>query len=106
MEKPIMDLSQVDLQAEVTSYKVGLNMVWPTFFPLRYTPKMDFKSLSGNEGLPISADRIAFNVKAPVKTRKKIRWTLFSGNRKKMVNLIGNLHGAKEDRDGILNAPL
>ena len=72
MEKPIMDLNQVDLQAEVTSYKVGLNMVWPTFFPLRYTPKMDFKSLSGNEGLPISADRIAFNVKAPVKTRKKI----------------------------------
>lgn len=67
-----MDLNQVDLQAEVTSYKVGLNKVWPTFFPLKYTPKMDFKSLSGNEGLPISADRIAFNVKAPTKTRKKI----------------------------------
>ncbi len=72
MDKPFMDLSQVDLQAEVTSYKVGLNMVWPTFFPLKYTPKMDFKSLSGNEGLPVSADRIAFNVKAPMKTRKKI----------------------------------
>ena len=72
MDKPFMDLNQVDLQAEVTSYKVGLNKVWPTFFPLKYTPKMDFKSLSGNEGLPISADRIAFNVKAPTKTRKKI----------------------------------
>lgn len=67
-----MDLNQVDLQAEVVSYKVGLNKVWTTFFPLRYTPKFDFKSLSGNEGLPISADRIAFNVKAPTKTRKKI----------------------------------
>lgn len=71
-----MDLNQVDLQAEVSSYRVGANMVWPTFFPLKYTPKMDFKSLSGNEGLPISADRIAFNVKAPVKTRKKIgQWS-------------------------------
>lgn len=72
MQKPFMNLSRTDLQAEVSSYRVGLNMVWPTFFPLKYTPKMDFKSLSGTEGLPISADRIAFNVKAPNKTRKKI----------------------------------
>lgn len=72
MQKPFMDLTLADLQAEVSSYRIGVNKVWATLFPLKYTPHMDFKSLSGTEGLPISADRIAFNVKAPTKTRKKI----------------------------------
>ena len=42
----------------------------------------------------------------PVKIRKKIRLTSYSGNQRKKGNRSGNLHGATEDRDGILNAPL
>ena len=42
----------------------------------------------------------------PAKTRKKIRWISYSGNRKKKENHSGNLHGATEDRDGTSSAPL
>ena len=38
--------------------------------------------------------------------QKKIRLTSYSGNQRKKGNRFGNLHGATEDRDGILNAPL
>ncbi len=72
MNKPIFDIDQPSMQAEVESYEVGSGKVWPTFFPLRPTSKFDIKSLAGKEGVPISADKIAFNVKAPVKTRKTV----------------------------------
>ena len=72
MNKPIFDIDQPSMQAEVESYEVGAGHVWPTFFPLRPTSKFDIKSLAGKEGVPISADKIAFNVKAPTKTRKTV----------------------------------
>lgn len=72
MNKPIFDIDQPSMQAEIESYEVGAGRVWPTFFPLRPTSKFDIKSLAGKEGVPISADKIAFNVKAPVKTRKTV----------------------------------
>ena len=72
MNKPIFDIDQPSMQAEVESYEVGAGRVWPTFFPLKPTSKFDIKSLAGKEGVPISADKIAFNVKAPTKTRKTV----------------------------------
>ena len=72
MRKPLFDLSQVDMQAELNSYMPGSGLAWPTLFPLRYTPTLDIKSLEGNDGIPVSADVIAFNAKAPQKTRKTI----------------------------------
>lgn len=81
MLKPLFDLSQADLNAEVESYVPGTlqdengverRLAWADLFPLKYTSRFDFKSLAGKEGIPISADRIAFNVKAKTKTRKKI----------------------------------
>lgn len=72
MNKPIFDIDQPSMQAEIESYEVGAGRVWPTFFPLRPTSKFDIKSLAGKEGVPISADKIAFNVKAPTKTRKTV----------------------------------
>lgn len=72
MNKPIFDIDQPSMQAEVESYEVGAGHVWPTFFPLKPTSKFDIKSLAGKEGVPISADKIAFNVKAPTKTRKTV----------------------------------
>lgn len=72
MRKPLFDLSQVDMQAELNSYVPGSGLAWPTLFPLRYTPTLDIKSLEGNDGIPVSADVIAFNAKAPQKIRKTV----------------------------------
>lgn len=72
MNKPLFDLDQPGLQAEVNSYKPGTGLVWPTLFPLKFTPKFDLKGIEGNEGIPVSADRVAFNTKAPLKTRKTV----------------------------------
>lgn len=70
MRKPLFDLLQVDMQAELNSYMPGSGLAWPTLFPLRYTPTLDIKSLEGNDGIPVSADVIAFNAKAPQKHAK------------------------------------
>ena len=72
MNKPIMLIDEPSMQAEIDSYELGQGKVWPQLFPLRATSKFDIKSLAGKEGVPISADKIAFNVKAPVKTRKTV----------------------------------
>lgn len=72
MLKPLFDLTQPDLQVEVNSYKPGNGLVWQTLFPLKYSPKFDLKGIEGKEGIPVSADRVAFNTKAPKKTRKTI----------------------------------
>ena len=72
MNKPIMDIDQPSMQAEIESYEMGEGKVWPILFPLKPTSKFDIKSLAGKEGVPISADRVAFNVKAKAKTRKTV----------------------------------
>lgn len=72
MRKPLFDLDQVGMQAEVNSYKPGTGLAWAQLFPLKYTPKFDLKGIEGNEGIPVSADRVAFDVKAPQKTRRTI----------------------------------
>lgn len=72
MKKPLFDLDVPGMQAEVNSYVPGKGLVWPTLFPLKYTPKFDLKGIEGNEGIPVSADRVAFNTKAPLKTRKTV----------------------------------
>lgn len=72
MNKPLFDLDQPGLQAEVNSYIPGNGLIWPVLFPLKYTPKFELKGIEGDEGIPVSADRVAFNTKAPLKTRKTV----------------------------------
>ena len=72
MEKPFFDIDESGMQVAVNSYKPGTGLAWKTLFPLKFTPKFDIKGLEGNEGIPVAADRIAFNSKAPQKTRKTI----------------------------------
>lgn len=72
MNKPLFDLDQPGLQAEINSYKPGANLIWPALFPLKFTPKFDLKGIEGDEGIPVSADRVSFNTKAPLKTRKTV----------------------------------
>lgn len=72
MNAPLFDLDRPGMQATVNSYKPGAGLAWPTLFPLKFTPKFDLKGIEGNEGIPVSADRVAFNTKAPLKTRKTV----------------------------------
>ena len=72
MLKPLMDVTRDDLQVELNSYTPGAGLAWAQLFPLRYTPKFDLKGIQGDEGIPVSADRVAFNTRAPKKTRKTI----------------------------------
>lgn len=72
MNEPLFDLDQRDVQLEVNSYQPGLGLAWRQLFPLKFTPKFDLKGIEGDEGIPVSADRVAFSVSAPLKTRKKV----------------------------------
>lgn len=72
MQKPLFDIDQKGLEVEVNSYKPGKGMAWAQLFPLKYTFDFDIKGIEGNDGLPVTADRVAFNSKAPKKTRKKV----------------------------------
>ena len=72
MRQPIMDIDARGMQVEVNSYKPGDGLAWSILFPLKYTPSFDLKGLEANEGIPVSADRVAFNTKAPLKSRKTI----------------------------------
>lgn len=72
MNKPIFDIDRSGMQVEVNSYKPGDGFAWEKLFPLKYTPKFDLKGIEGNEGIPVSADRVAFNTKSPKKTRKNV----------------------------------
>lgn len=72
MNKPLFELDRPGLQAEVNSYIPGNGLAWRSLFPLKYTPRFDLKGIEGDEGIPVSADRVAFNTKAPLKSRKTV----------------------------------
>ena len=67
-----MDIDQQGLEIEVNSYQPGSGLAWSQLFPLKYTPKFDLKGLEAEDGIPVSADRVAFNTRAPKKSRKTI----------------------------------
>lgn len=72
MNKPLFDIDQPGMDVEVNSYKPGTGLAWPQLFPLKFSPKFDIKGLEGDEGIPVAAERVAFNTKAPKKTRRTI----------------------------------
>lgn len=72
MHKPLFDIDQPGMQVEINSYKPGNGLAWPLLFPLKHSPKFDIKGLEGDEGIPVAAERVAFNSKAPKKTRQTI----------------------------------
>lgn len=72
MNAPLFDVNAEEFTAEVNSYQPGQGFLWATFFPLKYTRKFDIKGIEGDEGIPVAADRVAFNTKAPKKTRKTV----------------------------------
>ncbi|WP_394708122.1 major capsid protein [uncultured Bacteroides sp.] len=72
MNAPVFNVTQTDLEVEVNSYKPGNGLIWPVLFPLKYTSKMTLDGISGEDGIPVTADRVAFNTKSPKKTRKTV----------------------------------
>ena len=76
MNAPLFDIDLPDLQASVNKFQPGNGFVWPLLFPLKFTRKFDIKGIEGDDGIPVAADRVAFNTKAPKKTRKTVgRWS-------------------------------
>lgn len=76
MNAPLFDIDISGMQAAVNKFKPGSGFVWAQLFPLKYTRKFDIKGIEGDDGIPVAADRVAFNVKAPKKTRKTVgRWS-------------------------------
>jgi hypothetical protein len=72
MNAPLFDINIEEFTAEVNSYQPGTGFLWPTLFPLRYTRRFDIHGLEGDDGIPVAADRVAFNTKAPKKSRRTI----------------------------------
>lgn len=72
MEAPITNIDKAGMQVVVEKTTLATQMAWQTMFPLKYTPTFDIKAIVAKDGLPIAADRVAFNSKAPKKTRKKV----------------------------------
>ncbi len=72
MNAPLFDIDIPGMQASVNKFQPGQGFVWPRLFPLKYTRKFDIKGIEGDDGIPVAADRVAFNTKAPKKTRKKV----------------------------------
>lgn len=72
MEAPITNIDRAGMQVVVEKTTLATQMAWQTLFPLKYSPTFDIKAIVAKDGLPIAADRVAFNAKAPKKTRKKV----------------------------------
>lgn len=72
MNAPLFDIDRPNMEVAVNSYVPGLGLAWATLFPLKYTPNLDLKGIEGDDGIPVSADRVAFNSKAPIKTRRTV----------------------------------
>ncbi len=72
MNAPLFDIDIPGMQAAVNKYQPGQGFAWSRLFPLKYTRKFDIKGIEGDDGIPVAADRVAFNTKAPKKTRQKV----------------------------------
>ncbi|MFA6974000.1 MAG: major capsid protein [Parcubacteria group bacterium] len=65
----IQGLNEKGLQAFLN--KMTLNeFYFPTLFPFKFTPTLTWKALAGEQGVPVAADVIAFDSRAPRKTRE------------------------------------
>ena len=76
MNQPLFEIDRADLEITLNSYVPGNGYAWEKLFPLKSTRRFDLKGLEGNEGIAVSAERVAFNTKAPLKTRETVgKWS-------------------------------
>jgi len=63
------ELNKKNLQSYLNA-RVYDKLYWPSFFPLKSTPYLSFETLIGSKGNRVAADIVAYDVSAPLKTRK------------------------------------
>ena len=99
----------------LTAYLVARvyeKLFWPTFFPLKGTPFLNYETLVGSKGNRVAADVVAYDVSAPLKTRKTV--TKLSGEipsirmKKKMTEMDLNTYNilkamAKPEQKSLLD---
>ena len=67
----IQGLNEKDVKAVLNQITLNAFM-FPTLFPFKFTPTLTFKTLAGEQGIPVMADVVSFNSSAPRKTRQVI----------------------------------
>lgn len=76
MNAPLFDIAKSDLEITLNHYVPGNGYAWEKLFPLKSTRRFDLNGLEGNEGIAVAAERVAFNTKAPLKTRETVgKWS-------------------------------
>jgi len=65
------ELNKKNLQTYL-SERIFDKLYYPTFFPLKSTPYLTFETLIGSKGNRVAADVVAYDVSAPLKTRKTV----------------------------------
>ncbi len=64
----LIGVSEKDMGAYVSKLTVP-DMVYPSLFPLKFTPTLSWKTLRSETGIPVAADVVSFDASAPTKTR-------------------------------------
>lgn len=64
-------INKKNMQAYLNA-RVYEKLYWPTFFPLKSTPFLTYETLIGSKGNRVAADVVAYDVSAPLKTRKVV----------------------------------
>ena len=65
------ELNKKNLQSYLNA-RVYDKLYWPSFFPLKSTPYLSYETLIGSKGNRVAADIVAYDVSAPLKTRKTV----------------------------------
>lgn len=65
------ELNKKNLQSYLNA-RVYDKLYWPAFFPLKSTPYLSYETLIGSKGNRVAADVVAYDVSAPLKTRKTV----------------------------------
>ena len=70
MKKTLINgLNEKGLQAYLNRLDLQ-DFYYPTLFPSKFTPTLTWKALAGEQGVPVAADVISFDSRAPRKTRE------------------------------------
>lgn len=70
MKKTLINgLNEKGLQAYLNRLTLE-DFYYPTLFPSKFTPTLTWKALAGEQGVPVAADVISFDSRAPRKTRE------------------------------------
>lgn len=67
----LKEINKKTMQAYLNA-RIYEKLFWPTFFPLKSTPYLTYETLIGSKGNRVAADIVAYDVSAPLKTRKTV----------------------------------